>query len=389
MNQEYSKIGKMPRRHRLEMMSVFRIIGGFLILLLVIEGFGILIENFTSKLVITEWGTMERGFWADVLFLRDETLIKSPVDGELTLDRKNGIRVAEGELIATIKASENSEPDPRLQFRLQELTRETNMLQADLQRNGLEYAAKKAQIKHASKKSTRLKQLLEDLTFIEQEKRTILRNIEQNRDQIELITQDFKAWQNGTVMLQAEKPGYLWYQYDGWELGLSPDHFSEVKEADFRRRYPIQSPEKDIHREAVIGKIISPFHQIICLTVDPKQVGRPKTGTVWWLKNDDNIIQCTVVNQTPLPGGRVIVGLDDISMLSKFMQSRSAKMFIIYKRVSGIIIPVQALYKKGQTDVVKVVKGDRYKETKVVVRENDGVKAIIDGIEYGKTIISR
>lgn len=389
MNHEYSKIREIPRRRRLKMADAFRIIGGFLILLLAIEGLGILIENFTSRPIVTEWGTMEKGFWADVLFLRDETLVKSPVDGELTEERKDGIRVAEGELIATIKTSGNSEPDPRLQIRLRKLARETATLQGDLKRNGLEYTTKRAHINRISKKSTRPKQLLEDLTFIEQEKRTILRNIEQNRDQIRQITQNFKAWQHGTVLIQTEKPGYFWYQFDEWESRLSPDRFSEVKEEDFQRHYPSRFPEKDIHRDDVIGKIISPFHQIICLIIDPKRIGMPKIGETWWLKSDDSIFQCTVVNQNLLPDGKVLLGLEDASMLSKFLQSRSAKIFIIYKRVSGIIIPVQALYKKGQTDVVKVVKGDSYKETKVVIRENDGVKAIIDGIDYGKTIISR
>lgn len=389
MNHEYSKIGEMPRRRRLKIVSIFRILGGFLILLLMIEGFGILIENFTSKPVIAKSGTMEKGFWADVLFLRDETLIKSPADGELTSERKNGMRVAEGELVATIKTSDNSEPDPGLQIRLQKLKREINILQTDLQRNELEYKAKQAQMKLVSKKTLRFKQLFEDLIIIEQEKRTILRNIEQNRNQIELITQDYNAWQNGTVMLQAEKPGYLYYQFDEWESALSPDRFSEVNEADFKRHYPDLSPKKDIHRDEVIGKIISPFHQIICMIVDPKIVGRPRTGAIWWYRDEDNIFQCPVVNQIVLPDGKVLMGLEDVSMHPKYLQTRRAKIFIIYKRVSGIMIPVQALYKKGQTDIVKVVKGDSYKEIKVMVRENDGVKAIIDGIEYGKTIISR
>jgi len=389
LNHAYSKIGETSRRHRPKLVSVFRIIGGFLILLLIIEGFGILIEYLSWRPVVTEWGTMEKGFWADVIFLRDETLITAPVDGKLVLQRKSGDRVAEGEIIATIKTPIlETKTDGGFQDSLQKLIQGAKALQADLQRSQHEYVLKKAQI-HALKRSIHLSQLCEDLTFIEQEKRTILRNIEENHDQIELITKNFKAWQNGTTILQAEQPGYLWYQFDKVESRFTPDHFAELTEADFKKSYSVQASPKDVNPNEVIGKIISPFHQLICFIIDTNEIKRPAEGAVWWFKSDDTIFPCSVVNESILPNEKVILGLDDVSMLPKFMPNRRGKIFIIYKRVSGIIIPVQALYKKGQTDIVKVVKGDTYEETKVVVRENDGVKAIIDGIDYGKTIISR
>jgi hypothetical protein len=191
------------------------------------------------------------------------------------------------------------------------------------------------------------------------------------------------------VVLPVGKPGYLFYKYDEWEEQLSPDQFNSLTTIDFKRVYSLKQPTKQIKSGMIIGKVIHPFHQIISIIIDPKQTGKPVTGALWWVKSGKNTYQCPIVNQTQLTDRKIILALDDVSMLPEFMPQRRAKVFIIYRRISGITIPVQALYKKGQEMVVKVVKGDEFEETKVTVRENDGVKAIIDGIKFGTTIISR
>jgi hypothetical protein len=391
LNYEYSEIRKEPRRRRLKMVNVLRILGGFLILLLFIEGLSILVENFSSKPVVAEWGTMEKGFWADVLFLRDENVFIAPVNGDLVLQQINGARVAQGELIASIKTtdSENLNTHLELQARLQYLNRKAKSLQEEMQRGGLKLNAKMTQLSHTPKKSNQFRQIKKDLTFIEQEKADILRSIEQNQQEVQQLSKSINQLQNGLVKIQADKPGYLFYQFDEWESRLSLDHFAELNEGDFKQSFSLKSPDKEVKKGVVIGKIIQPFHQIISLIIDPQKIEKPVIGTSWWFKSGENAFQCSVINQIPLSDGKVIVGLDDVSMISGLMPSRHNKIFIIYKRISGITIPVQALYKKGPNFVVKVVKGDSYKEIKVRVHENDGMKAIIDGIEWGTTIISR
>jgi hypothetical protein len=392
LDHEYSETGKKFRRRRFKIINIVKVSGGFLILLLLFELLGILVGNLSSKPVIAGWGTMEKGFWTEALFLRDETLLLAPIDGDLALKLRDGVRIPQGEIAAAIVSKnpvDTRDQDYDLRVQLEHLNREAISLQADQRRVLLELTAKKAKLDHTPKKSIQFQQVKKDLKTIEQENASIFRNIESNRLKIESLTKRINNRQKGTALMPAERAGYLFYKYDDWEGHLSPDQFTRLTTLDFQRKYALNSPAKQVKAGMVIGKIIQPFHQVISFIIDPKQTGVPVTGTQWWLKIGKRIFECPVVNQTQLADGRMIVGLDDVSMLPEFMPQRRAKVFIVFRRISGITVPVQALYKRGQDTVVKMVKGDDYKEIKVVVRENDGVKAIIDGIKFGAMIISR
>jgi hypothetical protein len=335
LSDEYSKIGKVPRRRRLKIVNIAKVLGGFLVLLLLIELFSILLENLSLKPVIAQWGTIEKGFWAEALFLRDETLLFAPIDGDLVLKLADGSRIPQGEIVADI----------------------TNRK--------------------------------EDLTGLKQENASTFRNSEYNLPTHQSMAKRIKHRPTGIGLVAAKNVGYLFYRYDEWETYFTPDQFGKLTIIDFNRIYSLKTPVKQIRDGMVVGKVIHPFHQIISFIVNPKQIGMPVIGDLWWLKNGKNTFPCPVVNLIKLTDGRMIVGLDDVSMLPEYMPERRAKVFIIFKRISGISVPVQALYKRGHDTVVKIVKGEESKEIKVVVRENDGVKAIIDGIEFGTTIISR
>jgi hypothetical protein len=392
LDYEYSDIEKEFPRRRFKVVNVVKILGGVLILILLVEALGILVGNLTSKPVVAEWGTIEKGFWAEVLFLRDESVLIAPLNGDLTIKITDGTRVPRGEIAATINTIDSGNaPDDNtdLQVRLQSLDREVQSFQEDLERVRLEIAAQKPKLSHIPKKSVKVRSASKDLVSIEQEKTRILGNIEYTRLQIQLITKKINNRKNGMVFVSVDKPGYLFYQYDEWEEHFSPDQFAGLTPIDFNRVYTLKSPGKVIKAGAVIGKVVNPFHQIITLVIDPKQTGIPVNGDLWGFKSGENTFQCPVINHTQLTDGKIILALEDDSMLPEFMPNRRAKVFIIYKRISGITIPVQALYRRGGKMTVKVVKGDGYKETNVIVLENDGVKAIISGIEFGTTIISR
>ena len=352
MNDEYSEIGDELRHHRWKVVNVLKILAGVLILLLIIEILGTLVGYFTEKPVVAQWGTMEKGFWAETLFLRDESILTAPVGGELSLKLDEGIRTPHGEIVAVIDTTDSvnkSSDNSGLQIRLQHLNGENQSLHEDLQRIGVEIAAKTAKLRHTSKKAIQFGSLTEDLTAIEQEKARILRNIEHNRLEILSIVRTINSRQSGVVLIPLETPGYLFYKYDEYEAHFSPDRFKELRAEDFNRAYSLKLPDKRVKAGAVIAKVIQPFHQLITFISDPKQSGLPEPGDIWWFKSGDNIFQCPVVDRIRLNdgSGKIIVALDDVSMLPEFMPNRRAKIFIIYKHVSGIIIPVQALYKRG------------------------------------------
>ncbi|HBE76609.1 MAG TPA: hypothetical protein DDW65_02330 [Firmicutes bacterium] len=392
MGDEYSEIDKKFRHQGLRLSNILRVLGGLLALIFIIELVGILVGNLTIKPVVAKWGTMEKGFWADALFLRDETPLIAPEAGELKLLQSNGIRVPLGEVAAAVTPNdfESTEQDnSNLQLRLQDLNRDISSLQADLERITRENTAKKAKLGHLPKNSLQGRSIKEDLTTIEQEKAITLRNIEHDRSEFQSLTTKMNNQKSGKALITVTKPGYLFYQYDDWETRLSPARAHSLTARDFERSYSSRTPDRQVNTGMVVGKIVQPFHQVIAVIANPKQTGIPAPGTSWWYKNGERTYQCPIVKQLQLADDQIIVAMDDAAMLPEYMPERRAKIFVIYKYITGITVPVQALYNKDGRKVVRVVKGDGYKETKVVVRENDGVKAIINGIEFGTTIISR
>ncbi|HYH01849.1 MAG TPA: hypothetical protein VEC37_02005, partial [Bacillota bacterium] len=67
----------------------------------------------------------------------------------------------------------------------------------------------------------------------------------------------------------------------------------------------------------------------------------------------------------------------------------SAKLFVVHRRITGVTIPAQAIFEQEGRALVRIAKGDSYREKPVEVLENDGSKAVVAGIEVGTILISR
>lgn len=192
----------------------------------------------------------------------------------------------------------------------------------------------------------------------------------------------------GAISVIAPQAGYWLTDVDGWEERLNPDDFAGLTEEDFARGYPLQHLKAEVSQGDVCGKIVAPFFQLIAVTVDPRRTGQPQPELKWRIvvRNDSDPV--TIRKTIRLPDGRFIVILEDRAL--KFLQpERKLQVYLVYRRVSGISLPVQALYKKGKSYYVKIIKGVGYRAQKVELTASDGERAIIKGIDYGTTVISR
>ncbi|MGE5582566.1 MAG: HlyD family efflux transporter periplasmic adaptor subunit [Bacillota bacterium] len=392
MKGEYfeSKGDPFPR-FQIKITRLFKVLGGILILILIYEALGVLVGNLTAKPVVARWDTIEKGCWTEALFLREETAIKAPATGDLNIKLIDGTRVPRGEVVAFINASDSnySAGESNVQTRLKSLRQEALALQMSYNRVQAEIDAKRIQLKRIPKNSKKAQSMDEDLSLLEQEKASLFRNIQMNCLQTKQLQKKIGNEPGGTVLVSAENPGFFYSRFDGWEGKLSPDFFTRISPADFKRRYSLKSPGKQSRSGEVIGKVVNPFKQVIALLLEPEQTGTPDAGETWWYRSGENTYRCSVWKKLQLENGKILIGLEDTSLPAELMPNRLNKIFLIYHRRSGVSVPVQALYKRGGNTVVKRVKGDGYQEEKVTVLETDGIKAIISGIDFGTTIISR
>lgn len=379
---------------RLNLRKLTSIVGRLLLALLIFEVGRILLGNFSQKPVVAKWDIVEKGCWAEALFLREEMMLKSPAEGVFTASVKEGTRVPRGEVLAIVDTKGNgdnhrtytgTEPELKQLLKLQTLKWEIQALNSDLLRIQAEIQNQKriSKPKHMGKAQTN-----EDLIYLEQEKARIIRSIHQARFQAEQLQNKLANRFDTQIPILASDPGYVFYQYDQVETKLTPDHFGDLTENDFNHNYSLKKTGPKIKVGEIYGKIVNPFHQVTAVLVDTTETGVPKLGKSWWLKKNTALTKVMITKQIPLQNGKMIVALDD-DAASELQINRRSRLFVVYRRTAGVCIPNRALYKENGAEWVKVVKGDGYRLQKVRILESDDNKVIIEGIEFGTTIITR
>ncbi len=394
MKAEYPKLKSVPNRpkKRWSIGGMLRILGRIIIIILLFEVTRNVFSGLLTHPVTAQYGTIEKGFWADALFLRYETVLTASHSGKLVYSAKAGSLVPTGEIIATIDDGTNatgptdSVPASK---QLDQLRRELVSLGQDLNRVNAEMKNKQSLLVTQSNRGMNTAQIKQDLNNLEQEKGIILRNINKNNAELrELNATTVNANHDNLVL--ATTPGYLFYQYDEWETKLLPADFPQITVADLQRRYSLREVGNSVRTGGMVAKIIDPFNQQIVIRINAKATGIPEVGARWWLKNGEALRRTTVLKVTRIAGdNEYLVALDDPGIGQSILPERRYRVFVVYRRCSGVLIPTQAVFHHQKDPVVRVMKGDGYKEQSIRVIETDGSRAIVEGIDFGETIISR
>ncbi len=393
---EYAETRKVLTHQRFRRRSpipgMLKVIGRIIIIILLFELARNIVGGLVTHPVVARWGTIEKGYWTEALFLRNETVYTAPVTGKLNATGLNGSLVPEGEVIAAIDdGREDSASRRAIQSIVdyQTLRREQDALNQDLKRVNGEIRDKQSILDNQSQRGQRDSGIKEDLNNLEQEKGRIVRNIQKTLQELQKLDPQGLVQKDDSI-ISAAAPGYLFFQYDSWESQLTPQDFDRLTAADFKRKFSFHRVSGNVQAGAVVAKIIDPFNQRIVVQVDPHQTGTPVEGATWWIKIGETSAKAAISQVAHRPGtGNVLVAMEDPGIGQSILPERRCRIFLVYRRCSGIVVPVQALTKKKHKTMIKLMKGDGYQEKTVRVVESDGERAIIEGIEFGDTIISR
>lgn len=389
MKSEYS--GNERLKFTWNRRNLIRLFGYTIILVLVIEIGRIGLGVWTAKPVVARRDIIEKSCWVEALFLREEILLHSEFEGSITQKVENGSRVPRGAVVASINTGSSLTNEPSrtaldLEKRLFLLNNEDRDLALELERVNQEINLKKGNLQKSSLKTSEVN---EDLGSLEQEKTQILRNIKIVSDKIHRTQIAVKNELNGFKPVITPEVGYFFFQYDNWEGKLGPDYFFKLSEEEFRNNYSLKSIGNRAKPGAFLGKIISPFNQRIAVMLDTSITGAPKAGDRWEISLSDCTHSVVIKEMVPLAGGKMILAFDDPGVSERYLPNRRSKILLIYRKVEGVVVPNQALYKNAGLTFVKIQKGDGYKLQEVQVLESDGEQAVIEGIDFGTTIMSR
>lgn len=383
---------KQRRKYRIQ--GIVKLLSRIFLLLLILELGWLFLGNLLEKPVIARWETVVKGCWVEAVFLRNEKTFLAPIEGNLITMVEEGIKVPRGEVLARIESHpriDDSEQEDysSLQNKLLTCDMEEQSLKQDLERVQSEIINKRSKTGGSSIKSIRAGEISEDLSSLEKEKGQILRSIQNIRQRGQNLRNKLSEAGEEPVLITASEPGYLIYQLDGWEGKIRPENFSELSAGIFRQNFSLKPRPAKVNSGKPIGKIVNPFQQKIAVIVNTRLTGYPRRGDLWWIKTPEGTHPVRVIDFFPLNEERFLLALEDSELINYFLPNRRSRIFIIYKKVSGVCIPIHALLKKGPTTMVKVVKGDGFTEKEVTVKETDGAMVIVDGLEFGTTIISR
>ncbi len=378
----------IKRINRIRVRGFFRKAGLVLLVIVIIESGILLFSSLNVKTVIAKWNRIEKGYWTDALFLRKETLIKAPLDGNMMIETEAGARVSRGELllyIANDQPVNTSELNIKARMELESLIREEQSSRVELERINTEIN-EILKLPKRTKKSKASIKVLAELRDEKTRENGILRKTHLKLVELQHKIKDQLGQQ---ALIMSSQPGYVYYQYDGFEDKMPMQDFKALKEEDLRHNYELKTSGKKVRAGQIIGKIIDPFQQLVVIGVDINKTGLPEPGEIWWFKTGGGLQEVKVMGSNRISENRAMVVLEDLVVNPEFLPNRHGRIYIIYRRVSGITIPRRAIFKNEGVDKVKILKGNGFELKKVRIIEDDDNNAIIDGIEFGATIISR
>lgn len=357
--------------------------------ILIIELGLFLLGGLNVKTIVAKWVEIDKGYWTDVLFIRKETLLRAPVDGDLTIQVNSSSRVSSGELLSYInvhsKSVNTSELNIQTQIALESLVREERTYRVDLER----IISEIQEITASPKRVRKSKPNPVDLETLRKEKIRITKIVQATHSKLVDLQHKIKDQLKQQPLIIAPEPGYLFYQYDGWEENFTPESSQKIKEGDFQRHYDLKNANSQVGAGEIIGKIIAPFEQTMMITAVSSITGEPKSGDTWWLKNKENLLPINVQDVHELSPKKVLITFKDAIFYQEYLPYRTSQIFVVYRRTSGIGIPRRSIYRiQGETNV-KILKGDGFELKKIRVIETDNNYAIVEGLEFGTTIISR
>jgi hypothetical protein len=368
----------------------FRMLVAAVVILITTEMLLIWSQNTFLRTTVADWGSIEHAISSDLLILRKESVLVSPIDGIVYPLVNAGSRVRRGEpVLEVVNTRWEQKLTPEMRKELSHLSSQTAILAYQLQGVERELIERRKQKEYLKRKDpagkelrqveSEINQLLGELSRISRKREDLLSNNER---------MNLDGSQN-YVCLVATEPGVFWPALDGGE-SLSDDTVYLPQEEDFTKNYKPSSPvlEKRVRAGQALGKVINGWEETVIAKVGPVALQfRPKEGMKYGLVLPDGQrselkFQAHVLAQK----GEFWI-FQEKSLNSSLLKKRKLRGAIIARKSTGIRLPRTALVERSDGWKAITMRRGQKREIPVKVVDTDDSWAIVQGVSLGTLIL--
>ncbi len=305
--------------------------------------------------------TFESTFTSKVTILRNETLVYSPIEGDISYLYNDGDKVANGALLAEIYPSG---ADHEISKRIVELDRAIRLLESSnmsdaekrtdtestdiLIRNHLYDLLDAADSSDISKADNISDELLIQLN----KRRIITKFIPNFNKQIELLKAERDALSaslpTSESSVSSETSGYFYSSVDGYETILSSANISRMTYNDYLN-LASQSPKEFTNTENghPIGKLVTDYLWYIACEIDISELHNYETGSSYNIKfpyNNDTTLTTDLYRILSVAGSKTAVLIFRTGILPEdFSYLRHQTVQIVKESYTGYRVPISAV----------------------------------------------
>ncbi len=347
-------------------------------------------------------GVIEHTITSEGLFIREETVLRSPDNGYLKPLIQAGSRVSSGQTAAVIMKDGSDDH----MVTLKNYEKQISDLQNELMKQGKGPGARAVYDEADKEISAQIDIIRHDainglsagissnrssISIAIQRRESRLLSIDFNDTRLNELKTQKQLLEEGLEVVTGnifiETPGIVSYHIDGQEEILNADSAGKMSIDDYKK-YLLQDKGnytvgEYIEKDAAALKIITGIYQQIAVLIPAQQDSEFAEDSVHVLSVPEKGVQisgCRVVRKL-VQGEEVLVILTTDRQLSGFSDHRSVVVSISTRTTSGLRIPYSSLYdiaNDGKSGDLMIVVNGYAKKIPVTIKDHDSEYAIIE-----------
>lgn len=365
------------------------------ILILCVVVFVLLFKYFSKKTYIVEEGNLQKSFTSNAVIIRQEKLIKAPVEGKLEILVDHGNRVRVGEPLFRVicdmkkyKEYKNQIVEVEDKIKVVKAEQKQQKMPSVLDKS-IEDTTRNLQDAISKGEFKKVDNLKSELIRLKKERNKKNKIREKNIKTMQESLQDLKVdLQNTEHTVYAPISGIISYNIDGMEELLSPSNiqnitYDKIKDINIKKPKTKREKRSFVDSNQPVLKIIDNFSYYMAVPMKNKlQEGK---NYVVKFTSFNKATKGKLIQTANKPEFLGIFRLN--SDIKELLNERKVEVEVLVDSFYGKIVPTDSLITlEGKEGVYLIKRSKRFFKPVKVIAKNDKY-AIIEGLKIGDKIL--
>jgi putative membrane fusion protein len=370
-----------------------------------------LVGRFAASAVVTT-GSLDVAFSGKALVIRNERVGITPTSGTLHIVAANGDRVGAGDVVAQVLdpaaaarltksavSSDKTLSDAIADASLREERERTKLSGIKLQ---LQMKTQERQLYIDRQDTKAANSIAAEISQLETAARLAEENIAAIRAEIAEAQRTIAAGNalgagsGGAAVLRSRQAALISYHVDGLELALDPKDPS-IMDVDPGQLQPeprtLTEGESLNAGQAVFREITDLYTELLFFaSTGDEQIKPGQMVKVRFPRLAQEAVSARVVAAKPRPDlgqGLQVVRVTLERFANSLADLRLEQASMITRTISGLVVPVSAIARRGDVTGLYVLRANRYVFREVTVVGTVGDRAVVTGVREGDQVLAR